>query len=315
MTLPAPVLTTVAFVVALGVLVFVHELGHFMVAKRVGVKVDRFSIGFGPVLLSWRRDETEYAISAVPLGGYVKMQGEDDEEEAAADPARSFSTQSPLRRGAIVAAGPAMNFVFAFLMYFVLFASVGAEVPSPAPRVGGVAQGSPAEHAGLEIGDTIVSVDGRVIATWEELSKAVTASGGQALRLEVERAGRRFPALRGPGRSWRFWRCRRGNGRFSLHVGLQRRPHGLGLGLRDRLDQPQRHVMVNRRLLHVQRHRGTGVQAPDLHPVRGHRLDRDIRGGDPVHRRLGRHHSSSPGVAQRGRRGRVAVGHTYAVAM
>lgn len=192
MSLPAPVLTTVAFVVALGVLVFVHELGHFLVAKRVGVKVQRFSIGFGPVLLAWRRDETEYALSAVPLGGYVKMQGEDDEEEAAADPERSFSTQAPSRRAAIVLAGPVMNFLFAFVTYVVLFASVGAEIPSTAPRVGGVAQGAPAERAGLQMGDTVLSVDGRSISTWEELSKSVLASDGKALRLEIERAGSRF---------------------------------------------------------------------------------------------------------------------------
>src|SRR5262249_57279535 len=120
-----------------------------VVGRRVGLRVDGFVMGLGPALVSWRGDETEYAISAVPLGGCVKLQGEADEEEAAADPARSFSTQSPLRRGAIVAAGPAMNFVFAFLMYFVLFASVRAEAPSPAPRLGGVAQGSPADHSGL----------------------------------------------------------------------------------------------------------------------------------------------------------------------
>src|SRR5581483_11477482 len=97
MHLPPQLLTLGAFAVALGVLVFVHEVGHFLVAKRVGVKVLRFSIGFGPIL----------------LGGYVKMLGEEDEEEAAAEPARAFSTQRPLRRAAIVFAGPAMNFLFA----------------------------------------------------------------------------------------------------------------------------------------------------------------------------------------------------------
>src|SRR5262249_53696426 len=116
MTLPAPVVTIVAFAVALGLLVFVHELGHFAVAKRVGVKVLRFSIGFGPVVFSRHRDETEYAVSAMPLGGYVKMLGEDDEEEMIAEPERAFSTQTPLRRGAIVFAGPLMNFLFAFLV-------------------------------------------------------------------------------------------------------------------------------------------------------------------------------------------------------
>src|SRR5881628_276679 len=112
-----PLVSFLAFTVALGVLVFVHELGHFMVAKRLGVLVERFSIGFGPVIFRWRRGETEYAVSAIPLGGYVKMLGEDDEEAARANPERAFSTQPVGRRAAIVFAGPAMNFVFAFLAY------------------------------------------------------------------------------------------------------------------------------------------------------------------------------------------------------
>ena len=126
MAIPAPIVTIVAFLVALGILVFVHELGHFAVAKRLGVKVLRFSIGFGPMhRSSRRRGETEYAVSAMPLGGYVKMLGEEDEEEALAEPERAFSTQPLPRRGAIVFAGPAMNFVFAFLVYALLFLSGG----------------------------------------------------------------------------------------------------------------------------------------------------------------------------------------------
>src|SRR2546427_12432931 len=122
--------TLLSFAVAIGVLVFVHELGHFAVAKRVGVLVERFSIGFGPVILARKRGETEYAVSAIPLGGYVKMLGEEEGEEALANPERAFSTQSVLRRAAIVFAGPALNFVFAFLVYVALFATVG--VPDPA---------------------------------------------------------------------------------------------------------------------------------------------------------------------------------------
>src|SRR5437773_8340018 len=118
-----PLVSLLAFAVALGVLVFVHELGHFMVAKRLGILVQRFSVGFGPVVFARRKGETEYALSAVPMGGYVKMLGEDDEEEpgALAEPERAFSTQSLGRRAAIVFAGPAMNFVFAFVVYAMLF--------------------------------------------------------------------------------------------------------------------------------------------------------------------------------------------------
>jgi len=190
--------TVLSFAVALGVLVFVHELGHFMVAKRLGVKVLRFSIGFGPVLLRWRRGETEYALSAFPLGGYVKMLGEDADEEAseaAAEPERAFSTQAPRRRAAIVFAGPAMNFVFAFLTYALLFLVVGIEMPSNEPRVGGVTADLPAEKAGLQVGDRITAVNGTAIATWEQLSRMVVDSQGAALTLRVERDGTQLPVV------------------------------------------------------------------------------------------------------------------------
>jgi len=187
--------TLLAFAVALGALVFVHELGHFFVAKQLGVRVLRFSIGFGPVLWAWRRGETEYALSAMPLGGYVKMLGEDDDREAITEPERAFSTQSPGRRAAIVFAGPAMNFVFAFLVYALLFAVVGAEMPSNLPRVGGVAPGSPAEAAGLRANDDIVAVDGHPIATWDDLSQSVLHSDGKPLNLTVARDGARFPLV------------------------------------------------------------------------------------------------------------------------
>jgi regulator of sigma E protease len=189
MSIPGPVVTVVAFVVALGILVFVHELGHFAVAKRLGVKVLRFSIGFGPVLWARRRGETEYALSALPLGGYVKMLGEEDDDEAAADPARAFSTQATRRRAAIVFAGPAMNFLFAFLVYAVLFVAVGAEIPSNEPRIGGVASGSPADHAGLQVADRVTAVDGKPVATWEELARSVRESGGKPVTVTVDRNG------------------------------------------------------------------------------------------------------------------------------
>jgi regulator of sigma E protease len=187
-------LTVVSFAVALGVLVFVHELGHFWVAKRLGVRVLRFSIGFGPIVFARRRGETEYALSAVPMGGYVKMLGEEDENEpgVAAEPERAFSTQPPSRRAAIVFAGPAMNFVFAFLVYALLFAAVGVELPSNEPRVGGVTGGLPAELAGLRAGDRIVAVNDQPIATWEALSRTVLESRGERLRLTVEREGARL---------------------------------------------------------------------------------------------------------------------------
>ena len=194
MTLPAPIVTGLSFITALGILVFVHELGHFLTAKRLGIKVLRFSIGFGPILWRRQRGETEYALSAIPLGGYVKMLGEDadgDDPVPDTERHRAFSIQRPRRRAAVIFAGPATNFLFAFVAYVLVFALVGAAVPAVEPRLGGVASGTPADRAGLKSGDRIVSIDGTEIPTWEQLAKTVRASGGKALALVIERDGQR----------------------------------------------------------------------------------------------------------------------------
>lgn len=181
----------VAAVVAFGVLVFLHELGHFLVAKKAGVGVLTFSIGFGPKVLVRRYGETEYCISAFPLGGYVRMMGEDPREEALdADPHRSFSRRSLAARTAIVAAGPGANFVLAaavFLMVFVVFG-----VPYRTAEIGGVQPESPAAAAGLQAGDRVVMVGDRPIRSWDALSRAVRESEGRALELGVARDGREF---------------------------------------------------------------------------------------------------------------------------
>jgi regulator of sigma E protease len=184
-------LTLVAFLVALGVLVVVHELGHFAVAKRVGVKVERFSVGFGPIVYRMMRGETEYAISAIPLGGYVKMLGENDEDEGDEDPTRSFARQSLAARSAIVAAGPITNLAFALVVYVLLGLALGINVPSDEPVLGSVSPGSAAEVAGFQGGDRVRSVDGKPIATWESLVQTVRGSGGRPLRFEIDRAGAR----------------------------------------------------------------------------------------------------------------------------
>src|SRR6266403_1148188 len=130
------ILSVLPAIVVLGLLIFLHELGHFAVAKWSGVMVTRFSLGFGPRLLAWTRGETEYAISAVPLGGYVKMLGEDpDEEVPAFERARAFSTQRLPIRAAIVVAGPTMNLVTAFVAFSIVFAVFGAGSPTEAPRI------------------------------------------------------------------------------------------------------------------------------------------------------------------------------------
>jgi regulator of sigma E protease len=178
----------VVAIVILGLLIFVHELGHFAVAKWAGVMVTRFSLGFGPRVIAWRRGDTEYAISAVPLGGYVKMLGDDPEEEVSAyDRARAFSVQPLAKRAAIVLAGPLMNLLTAFVAFTVVFAIFGAGSPSGAPRIGGVMAGMPAAEGGLRRGDTVLAIDGKSIATWEELAETVRASGGLPVRLTVRR--------------------------------------------------------------------------------------------------------------------------------
>jgi regulator of sigma E protease len=181
--------TLLAFIVALGALVVVHELGHFGVAKRVGVKVLRFSVGWGPIVARRTWGETEYALSAVPLGGYVKMLGENDDEGVADDPTRSFEAQSLGRRVAIVLAGPVMNLLFAFVMYALLLGTVGMDAPSTKALVGEVTPDSPAARAGLVRGDRVLAIDGAAVASWDELAATVRGSQGKPLSLRVERDG------------------------------------------------------------------------------------------------------------------------------
>jgi regulator of sigma E protease len=163
--------TLLAFLVALTLLVFVHELGHYLVARWCNVKVLRFSIGFGPALFTRRvgPDQTEWVLASIPLGGYVKMlneEGSDAEPVAAADLPRSFSRQPLSKRAAIVAAGPIANFLLAIVLYVILNA-VGAL--EPAARIASPAKHSPAAIAGLEQGDRIVSIDGRQMQAWNDL--------------------------------------------------------------------------------------------------------------------------------------------------
>ncbi len=181
--------TLVSFVVVVGILILIHELGHFIVARLAGVGVERFSIGFGPVLLRWRGKETEYCLSAIPMGGYVKMMGEESPLEggpaAAYDPAKAFALKSLPARFLIVFAGPGMNFVLAALIFTVVLATVGRPV-WPAV-VGRVVEGSAAAAAGLRTGDLVTHVDGGRVDNWEDLDRAVAGSGGRTLTLTVQR--------------------------------------------------------------------------------------------------------------------------------
>lgn len=187
-----------AVVVLLGGLIFVHELGHFLVAKALGVKVVRFSIGFGPKLAGFTRGETEYRLSALPLGGYVKMAGEDPTQEVAPeDRGRGFLEQAPWRRLAIAFAGPGMNLVFPILLYVAIGLAQNGELVA-GPAVGSVAPGTPAAAAGLQPGDRIrtVMVPGEApapIRYFSDLRDVVSPHAGQPLTFVIERAGQRLP--------------------------------------------------------------------------------------------------------------------------
>jgi regulator of sigma E protease len=175
-----------AALIGLGVLIVFHEFGHFLFAKMSGVGVLTFSVGFGPKLWKKKVGDTEYALSAFPLGGYVKMVGEDPSEEVSpVDVERSFAHKSILKRMAIVAAGPGFNLLLAVFLLMIVFLFYG--VPVLLSQVGGVESGSPAEHAGIQKNDVITAVNGQPIREWEELSKAIKQSDGRPLNLQVRR--------------------------------------------------------------------------------------------------------------------------------
>jgi len=178
--------TVVHFAVVLGALIAVHEFGHFMVAKKSGVRVERFSIGFGPPL--WRKQwrDTEYRLALVPLGGYVKMYGEQF-DEAVSDSEGSFLHQSVWKRMAIVAAGPGFNLLFAVvLIAFIHLIGIPVET---SVRLGKILEGSAAAQAGLQTGDTVVALDGRPIERIDALKAHIVASDGRVLHMQINRAG------------------------------------------------------------------------------------------------------------------------------
>ncbi len=188
--------SVLAFLFVLGVLVFVHELGHFAMARRLGIRVLTFSLGFGPKLLKFRRGDTEYCVSAIPLGGYVKMAGEspEDRHTGAGD---EFMSKTKWERFLVLVMGPAMNVVLAVLvMWLVLYQ--GAEVPAyeqQPPVVGRVVEDSPAERAGIAVGERIVSVAGRVVDTWDALFVAVLPQAEREIPVVVRDAESRERTL------------------------------------------------------------------------------------------------------------------------
>jgi regulator of sigma E protease len=197
--------TLLAFLFVLGVLIFVHELGHFVMARRVGVRVLKFSLGFGPRLVGFTRGDTEYVVSAIPLGGYVKMAGEnpDDPRSGRED---EFLSKSKWERFQILIMGPLMNLLLAVVVTAGVLMN-GAEIPvfqSKPPVVGQVTPDSPAARAGIQRGDRIVTVAGRDVDTWEQFFIGVGTRAGRETEIGVLRDGKQFTVRATPAPQTRF---------------------------------------------------------------------------------------------------------------
>ena len=184
------------FVAGIFVMILVHELGHYLAAKRFGIKVDEFFIGFGPRLWSFRRGETEYGLKAIPAGGYVRIAGMNPfQEEAPEDRPRLFTSKPKWQRAIVLAAGGITHFVLAFLLMAAYFWFVGtpviggAQIVAVQPQLQG--EPSPAAQAGLRGGDRLLEIDGEPVGAYEGVIRTIDESAGEELDIVVERDGQR----------------------------------------------------------------------------------------------------------------------------
>jgi regulator of sigma E protease len=177
-------LTFIAFIFVLGLLVFVHELGHFIVAKKSGIKVERFSLGFPPKILGKQIGETEYCIGAIPLGGYVKMAGENVVEEDYVLQPRDFMAASVGKRAMVILAGPLMNYITAILLFFVVYWATGMpELKPNSTEIGVLTPGAPAEKAGLSVGSKIISINGIMFKDFTEMASYIKEHADQDIAI------------------------------------------------------------------------------------------------------------------------------------
>ncbi len=180
----------VAAILLLGPLIAIHEFGHYFVARKLGVKVLVYSIGFGPTVLKWtsKKSGIQYQLSALPLGGYVKMLDEREGNVAEQDLPYAFNRQSPWKRIAIVAAGPLINLIFAVLLFWILFLPAQEQLNT---RIGKIIPNTPAAQVQLQVGDKIIAVDGKETPTWEKLNFALVDRVGETgqSNIDAERAG------------------------------------------------------------------------------------------------------------------------------
>lgn len=176
-------LTAISFIVVFALLVFIHELGHFSVAKWNGILVHEFSIGMGPQIFSKQKGETLYSLRAFPIGGYVKMEGENE----VSDNPRGFGQKKPLQRLAVIFAGPFMNFVLSTVLFVVLFMALGMATTT----IDAVQADSPAMMAGVQAGDTVVAINEEEIKTWDHLVNTINSSEGNLI-LDLKRGDEMF---------------------------------------------------------------------------------------------------------------------------
>jgi len=176
-------LSLVSFLAVLSVLVLVHEFGHFIVAKRLGVRVEKFSFGFGPKIFSIKKGETEYIVSSIPLGGYVKMAGDEPWEKIAGEK-WEYLSRSVGDRFRIIFAGPLLNYVLAFLVFSMIF-MVGS--PTLTTQIGGLMKDYPASRDGLAEGDIVLAIDGKPVKYWEDLTEIIHKHTEGAMLLSIKR--------------------------------------------------------------------------------------------------------------------------------
>ncbi|MGM0441568.1 MAG: RIP metalloprotease RseP [Elusimicrobiota bacterium] len=181
-------ITVLAIILTFSIVVFVHELGHFIVALNIGVKVEAFSLGFGPEILGKTHKGIRYRLSLLPLGGYVKMKGETPVEEGS-DDSDSFIAQSPVDRLKVLFAGPFMNFLTGALIFSVIMYFMGLPQAVDEAKIGGIIENSPAMEAGIKEGDKVLSINGTDTSTWEDVTTTISKNIESELNLKIERNG------------------------------------------------------------------------------------------------------------------------------
>ncbi|SUP41172.1 RIP metalloprotease RseP [Veillonella criceti] len=179
-------LTIVATIFVFGIIVFIHEFGHFITAKASGMRVDEFAIGFGPALVKIQKGETLYSIRAIPLGGYNKIAGMDPEEPL---DDRSFLNKPVWKRFIVISAGAIFNFLLAIVIFFIVYASYGVQTPSKEPVVGNMMSNSPAAMAHMQVNDRIMSINGKPVTEWLDISKQLQGTANTVVPIVISRDG------------------------------------------------------------------------------------------------------------------------------